>query len=96
MAKVEVFQNFRRKFKKINKKNKKLNDDDEALIKTYKLSTSKNYEFFGSLWSFVTSKYYLFSKTSNTPAKSFSCPKQLLELHIIKPSLVSFLSRLNG
>ena len=34
MAKVEVFQNFRRKFKKINKKNKKLNDDIAVLIKT--------------------------------------------------------------
>ena len=34
MAKVEIFQNFRRKFKKIHKKNKKLNNDIEALIKT--------------------------------------------------------------
>jgi mRNA-degrading endonuclease RelE of RelBE toxin-antitoxin system len=33
MAKVEIFQNFRRKFKKIYKKNRKLNEDIEALIK---------------------------------------------------------------
>ena len=32
MAKVEIFQNFRRKFKKIYKKNRKLNEDIEALI----------------------------------------------------------------
>jgi len=34
MAKVEIFKNFRRKFKKIHKKNKKLNTDIEALIET--------------------------------------------------------------
>jgi len=33
MTKVEIFQNFRRKFKKIYKKNRKLNEDIEALIK---------------------------------------------------------------
>jgi mRNA-degrading endonuclease RelE of RelBE toxin-antitoxin system len=33
MAKVEIFQNFRRKFKKIYKKNRNLNEDIEALIK---------------------------------------------------------------